>query len=192
MSLKRFPPVLCLLAACFFMIPSLEAAPRRRAGGFRQGYEFNPYLTFTDFDSKSEIEDEIGVGFRFGYLYNTNHEIEFLFNGVSTNDEFLPSDTVDVSQFQVAYVFNFTSHDVVPYFTAGVGFMHVDDSDLGDETNPVFGVGGGVRFFFGPVVYARFELRHNMFEGDGTVFVNNEDFSYNEVAFGFGWRLPSY
>jgi opacity protein-like surface antigen len=191
MSLKRLPPFLCLAAACLLMIPSLEAAPHRRYGGFREGFELNPYLTFTDFDKDSEIDDEFGAGFRFGYLYNPNHEVEFLFNGVSTNDEFITSDNIDVNQFQAAYVFNFTSQGVVPYVTAGIGFVHIDDSDLGTETDPVFGIGGGVRFFLGPVVYARFELRHNRFEGDGSVFFDGTNNSFNEFAFGVGWRFPT-
>jgi hypothetical protein len=191
MTVKRLPPALCVLVACLLIVPAAWAAPRRYAGGFREGYELNPYLTFTDFDDKSEIDDEVGIGFRFGYLYNPNQEIEFLFNDVSTDDQFIPGETVDVTHLQVAYVFNFTSHDVVPYLTAGLGFVHTDDSDLGSETDPILGLGGGVRFFLGRVVYARFELRHNRFEGDGVVFANNENFGFNEFAFGVGWRFPT-
>jgi outer membrane protein with beta-barrel domain len=191
MTAKRLWPVLTVLTACLLFVPSSWAAPRRYAGGFREGFELNTYLTFSDFDSKSEIDDDIGIGFRFGYLYTPNHEFEFLFNDVSTTDQFFTGETVDVTQLQAAYVYNFTSHGVVPYLTAGIGFVHTDDSDLGTETDPVLGLGAGVRFFLGRVVYARFELRRDQFNGDGTVFAKDESFGLNEFAFGIGWRFPT-
>jgi opacity protein-like surface antigen len=191
MTVKRLPPALCVLIAGLLFVPASSAAPRRYAGGFREGFELNTYLNFTDFDSKSEIDDDLGIGFRFGYLYTPNHEIEFLLNDVSTTDQFFFGETVDVTQIQAAYVYNFTSHGVVPYLTAGLGFVHTDDSDLGSETDPVLGLGAGVRFFLGRVVYARFELRHDQFNGDGVVFARDENFSFNEFAFGVGWRFPT-
>ena len=190
-TVKRLLSALAVLAACCLCVPISWAAPRRYAGGFREGFELNGSLNFTDFDSKSEIDDDVGVGFRFGYLYNPNHEFEFLINDVSTTDSFFVGETVDVTQFQAAYVYNFTSHGVVPYLTAGIGLVHTDDSDLGTETDPVLGLGGGVRFFLGRVVYARFELRHDQFKGDGTVFAKDENFSFNEFGFGIGWRFPT-
>lgn len=193
MTLRRLLPALCVLVACQSFAPDSWAAPRRSAGGFRQGFELNPYFTFIDFDSKAELEDEIGAGFRFGYLYNPNHEIEFMINSATADDEFFPGESVDVTNFQAAYVFNFTSHGVVPYFTAGLGFVHFDDSSpfLGSETDAVLGLGGGVRFFLGRVVYARFEYRANFHEGDGDVFASGEDFTFRELAFGVGWRFPT-
>ena len=68
----------------------------------------------------------------------------------------------------------------------------VDDDALGSETNGIFGAGGGIRFFFNPVVHFRLEYRFNRFEGDGQVFVNGEDFDFNEFSFGIGWRFPSH
>ncbi len=191
MTAKRPLLTLSVLAACLLVAPDSWAAPRRHAGGFREGFELNTYLAFTDFDSKSEINDDVGIGFRFGYLYTPNHEIEFMFNDVSTDDRFILGETIDVTQIQAAYVYNFTSHGVVPYLTAGLGFVHSDDSDLGSETDPVLGLGAGVRFFLGRIVYARFELRHNRFSGDDIVFARDQNFSFNEFAFGVGWRFPT-
>ena len=192
MPARRLLPVLTVLTACLLFVPASWAYPRRYAGGgFREGFELNAYVTLTDFDTKSEIDDNLGIGFRFGYLYTPNHEIEFLFNNVSTTDQFFSGETVDVTQLQAAYVYKLTSHGVVPYLTAGIGFVHTDDSDLGTETDPVLGLGGGVRFFLGRVVFARFELRHNLFSGDGTVFGKDETFRFNEFAFGIGWRFPT-
>lgn len=194
MPLKRLLPVAFVLAAVLFTAPETQAAPSRYgARAFREAYELNAYLTFTDFGSPMELDDEGGAGFRFGYLYNPHHEIEFLFNSVTADDQVLPGETADFDHLQVAYVLNFTEKKVVPYLTAGVGMVHTGHSSpfIGSETNPILGLGGGVRFFLGRVAYARFELRRNFFDGDGEVFAKGEDLSFQEFAFGIGWRIPT-
>src|SRR5213593_2825244 len=167
MRLHRLLPVLVVILCWSVLAPPSVAQPRHRAGGSVRGYELNPYLTHVEFDPDVELDDEFGVGFRFGYLFNPHHEIEFMLNDVTTNDTVVPGINVDVTNFQVAYVFNFTRRDVIPYFTAGVGFLHTDDESLGDESDQVLGLGGGVRFFLGRSFYVRFEYRQNFFTGDG-------------------------
>ncbi len=179
-----------LVAWPLFATPS-HAQPRRIAvGGFREGYELTVNLNFNSFENKMELDDDTGAGFRFGYLFNPHHEIEFMFNGVRADDSFVAGETADISNWQVSYVFNFTPHGVVPYLTAGLGLVHTDDSDLGTETDSVVGLGGGVRFFLGRVGYVRFEARSNSFKGDGRVFARDENFNFLETSVGFGWRFP--
>jgi hypothetical protein len=183
-----------VLAALPLFAPEGHAAPRRYGTrGSGEAYEFGAYLTFNDFGSRMELDDDSGAGVRFGYLYNPNHEIEFLFNSVTADDSLNFGESADVQNLQVAYVFNFSDRQVIPYLTAGLGLLHTDDSDpfLGSETDPVLGLGGGVRFFLGRVTYARFEMRANFFEGDGQVYANGVDFSFKEIAFGIGWRFPA-
>ncbi len=189
MRLQRLLPVLLALALAPALAPEARAQGRYRRPMFEHAYELNPYLSLNQFQSKTELNDELGVGFRFGYLYTPNHEIEFLLNDVSTNDTFFTTDTVDVTDFQVAYVYNFTKRDVVPYLTAGVGFVHTDDHDLGTETDLAEALGFGVRFFLGRAFYARFEARANFFKGRGTVYNDGENFQNNQYAFGVGWRF---
>jgi len=197
MTVKRLPPALCALVACLIFVPATWAAPRRYAGGFRRGFELNAYFTFDNFGTKTALDDDFGGGFRFGYLYNPQQEIEFLVNGVSTtgtvDDGFgnllLAND--DITHFQTAYVFNFTTHDVVPYVTAGIGFIHTDDSLLGTETDATLGLGAGIRFFLGRVAYARFEARQNFFSGNLPVYQDGEGFTFQEMSFGIGWRFPT-
>lgn len=194
MTLKRLQPAVFALVAVILTVPETQAAPSRyRARTPGEAYELNAYLTFTDFGDRMELDDEGGAGFRFGYLYNPHHEIEFLYNSVTADDSFFTGERADIDHLQVAYVFNLTAKTIIPYFTAGVGMMHTDDSSpfLGSETNPILGLGAGVRFFLGRVAYARFELRGNYFEGDGDVFTRGEDFSFTEFAFGIGWRIPT-
>lgn len=194
MTSRRLLPALLVLAALPLCVPDAHAAPRRYpTRGSGEAYELGAYLTFNDFSDRMELDDDGGAGFRFGYLYNPHHEIEFLFNSVSADDRFNFGETADVDNLQVAYVFNFSDRNVVPYLTAGLGLVHTDDSSplLGSETDPVLGLGGGVRFFLGRVTYARFEMRANFFEGDGQVYADGVDFSFKEFAFGIGWRFPA-
>ena len=173
---------------------STVEAHRRRAPAprpFERGFELTTLFTYTDFESQVEIDNDLGLGFRFGYLFTPRHEIEVMFNSVLTEDEVFPAIDVDVFNFQVAYVHNFRRSGVIPYLTAGLGFIETDDESLGRETDPIVGVGGGIRFFAGPVFHIRLEYRYNQFEGDGDVYVDGEDFRINEFAFGLGWRFPA-
>ena len=198
---KRMAPVLFAL----LLLPGLAAParaqyrrpypPMRR---FEHAYEFNGYLTFNEFQNTAGLDDDFGAGFRFGYLYTPHHEIEFLLDGISTTGTVLDFSTIpptafrsndDLTNFQVAYVYNFTKRDVVPYITAGLGFLHTHDNLLGSETDGVLGLGAGVRFFLGRALFARFEARGNFFSGKGTVYNDGEDFRNNVYSFGIGWRI---
>ncbi len=197
MRYLRILPFLIVLSAAALFEPVIEAASGRPRG-FRTGFEISTYLTFNQFASETLIDDDIGFGVRWGYFFTPNHEFELLYNGVSAEglvfDTFLgvfvPS-RIDVNNFQAAYVYNFRPRGVIPYVTLGLGFLDFDDRLLGRESDLVLGGGAGMRVFFGRVAYARFEFRHNRFEGDGRVFVTGENFWYNELAFGVGWRFPT-
>jgi len=195
---KRLLSALTVLLAAFLFVPDVSAQSRPYRGGFHRGFELNGYLTYFNFEKKTDLDDDTGVGFRFGYLYNPQQEVEFLIDSVSTTGAIRDSTGAiigiaddNITHFQTAYVFNFTSHDVVPYLTAGVGFLSTDDSALGTETDLTFGLGGGVRFFLGRVLYARVEARQNFFSGNLPVFSDSESFSFQEVSFGVGWRFPT-
>ena len=191
MRMTRLIPILIAGIALPLLATAADAAPRRyaRRAASQQGFEFSPYFTFTDFVEEVEIDEALGAGFRFGYLGTPHHEFEFLLNDVTTDDEVFPGVGIQVTQFQFAYVYNVTRQGVIPYLTAGIGFVTVDDESLGDETNAVLGLGGGLKLFLGPAFFARFELRHNQFEGDGQVFAQDLDVSFRELLFGVGWRF---
>jgi len=194
MSTRRLFPalVLCALAVLIATPADAQSRGRGRHRAVERGFELSTYLTQTDFDSKSELDDDIGVGFRFGYLFTAQHEVEFLYNAVDAQDQFLPQNEVNMAHFQVAYVYNFTSKDVIPYLTAGLGVVDWDDDFRGGESDSVIGLGAGIRFVAGEAFYLRLEARHNMFEGDEPVFLGGEDFTFNEFAFGVGWRFRTY
>ena len=99
------------------LLVSLAAASPALAQNRSNSWEFGPYFVGYDFDPAIEIENEWGGGFRFGYNFVPQHEIEFSFDGVETRSIDHQTD-VRVGQFQANYVFNFVfdRHQVViPY-----------------------------------------------------------------------------
>jgi len=177
-----------LILLTFLAVAPAAAAPRRppaRGPAFEAGFLFN----LTDFEDEALLDEDMGFSPRFGILVDPHHEIEFLISHVQTNDIIVPAIEVDIEYFQVAYVYNFTRRDLVPYFTAGVGWIESDAGFVGSEDNPVFSLGGGIKLFLGKVAHLRFELRQNFFEGEGVVFGWQEDVSMLELGFGLGWRF---
>ncbi len=187
-STRRILPGLAVSLTLMFASPAL-AQPARPAN-FTRGYEFGFYFAQNAFDDDALLDDEVGFGGRFGYLVTPDHEIEFLFDGVSTNDALFPSDHVDVTNFQMAYLYNFTRSGVVPYITAGLGFLTADHDYYGTETDLSYSFGGGVRLFLGHTFYVRFEARQNYWTGDGQAFFDGERLSMFNADFGIGWRFP--
>jgi hypothetical protein len=191
----RLPrPVLAGLAVLLLLLlgASPALAQPARPAHLTRGFEFGFYFNQNAFDDSALLDDEVGFGARFGYLVTPDHELEFLFDGVGTHDTPDPGDHVDVSNFQMAYVYNFTRSGVVPYITAGVGFLSADHDFKGTETDFLYSFGGGVRFFLAHTFYVRFEARQNLWTGDGQVFFQDDHLSMFNVDFGIGWRFPIY
>jgi hypothetical protein len=167
-----------------------SAHPRRITQPPPPAFEFCLSAVYTSYEEDVDLDDEVGFGARFGYLFTPRHEIEFVMNSTWTNDVVFPGIDVFTFNFQTAYVHNFTSKDVVPYLTAGIGWFTTDDESLGHETDFALGLGGGIRFFMGHVAYLRIEYRFTQFEGDLPVYANGVDVSVSEIGFGLGWRFP--
>jgi hypothetical protein len=189
------------LAVLLISTDPLEAHTRRRAKPkpFEEGFGFSTMFVHTSFEDRLEINDFVGFSGRFGYYFTPHHELESLFNWGSTNGWLFDTVNsnwflvgVDTFHFQFAYVYNFRPAGVVPYLTAGVGFLDTRDHERGSETDLTLGAGAGIRFFVNPVFNFRLEYRRNRFEGNGTVYARGEDFNFDEFSFGIGWRFPSY
>jgi len=158
-------------------------------------WEIGPFLTSTDFDADTEIKDEFGLGFRFGYNFSPLHEMEFSFDHVDTEDKVTGAIDTTVGKFQTSYVFNFNfdRHQmIIPYVTAGLGVIRFEVSAPGfgsdDENDNLFTWGGGVRFFIGKVFNIRLELRSVFFDGDDVV-LRSIGYQDNEFSVGAGWVL---
>jgi outer membrane beta-barrel protein len=163
------------------------------AGIRSRSWEFGPYLVFTDYDPDTEIDDDEGLGFRFGYNFTRLHEFEAAFSTVNTTDNVFGDIDVHTGEAMANYTFNFNferKQPVVPYFTAGLGLLRIEVDAPGgpndDETDPFFDIGGGVRFFISKTFNIRLDFRSVFYEGDNTV-LPEIDFNNNEFSIGVGW-----
>jgi hypothetical protein len=118
--------------------------------------EFGAYVFRANFDNESNIEDDEGFGARLGIVFTEQHELEFSFDHIATQDEFFGLD-VDLDTLKAGYIYNFIPDGVVsPFITVGGGFQQVSIDAFGeDETDPLAFGGGGVRFFIGDVLNIR-------------------------------------
>lgn len=186
-------PAVTLVALSFSAVPPAAAAPpRARAYPAGPAVEAGFLFTWVDFEDDALLDEDLGFSPRFGILFNPHHEMEFVLDFITTNDILAPAIEVDIDQFQVCYVYNFTRHEVVPYFTAGLGWIESEFNSptvFGSEETDLFTAGGGVRLFFGRTGYARFEARWTFFEGEGVVFDFQDDISMFELGAGMGWRF---
>ena len=184
---------LCL--AALLILPL--AAESTLAENRKETWEFGPYLVAIDFDSATEIDDDTGPGFRFGYNFTPLHEIEVNFDTVNTNDTVTGQIDVHQGEVQTNYTFNFNfqrRQPVIPYFTTGIGFLRLEVDAPGagsnDEVDGLFNFGGGVRFFFGRVFNLRLDFRMVFYQG-GNQVLNDLDFQNNEFSIGVGWVVPA-
>jgi hypothetical protein len=170
-------------------------AARAQHGG--NSWEFGPYLVATDYDSLTEINDDEGFGFRFGYNFTRLHQVEVFLDTVSTHDNVTGQIDVRTGELATNYVFNFNfqkHQPVVPYLTGGFGFIRFSTSAPGagsaDELDPMFNFGGGVRFFLGRMFNIRLDFRSIFYHGGNDV-LPYIDYQNNEFSLGVGWVVPS-
>src|SRR5262249_27783900 len=145
----------CTLAFITAVVLVASPAEAHMRGG--PGFEVGGYLFRANFDSQSNIENDDGLGARFGILFTPEHELEFSLDRVSTNDDFGGGFDVDLTTFKAGYVYNFGhSRAVIPLLTVGGGWQKITVSDatnfnsiLTEDTDPVAFGGLGIRFLVG-------------------------------------------
>jgi RNA polymerase sigma factor (sigma-70 family) len=105
---------------------ALAAGSPVRADMRKGAVELGAYLFRANFDNDSGIEDEEGYGGRLGILFTEQHELEFSFDHLPTEDDFFGLD-VDLNTFKAGYLYNFIPDGVVsPFITVGGGLQQVE------------------------------------------------------------------
>jgi hypothetical protein len=147
-----------LISAAAFACVALVGGSTSWADMRKGGVELGAYVFSANFDDDSNIDNDEGFGGRLGILFTERHELEFSFDHVSTEDEFLGFD-VDLDTWKAGYIYNFIPDSFVsPFIEVGGGFQNVDIELFGDsETDPMAYGGGGVRFFIGNVFNFRLD-----------------------------------
>ncbi|MHC4116383.1 MAG: outer membrane beta-barrel protein [Planctomycetota bacterium] len=120
------------------------------------GYTFGGRFEDKESDEKIKISDASSFGFRLGYDYGYNSQLEFLYSRQDTkltNGDLFPRDTLfdlDISYFHIGgSLFWNRRSSVQPYFTGTLGLTHMDPEESGVDSLTRFsmGFGGGVRYF---------------------------------------------
>jgi hypothetical protein len=156
-----------------------------------KAWEINPYvgqMSFGKVNGETAFKDTWDLGFRFGYNWTKNHEVEFGFFGASTSNGEGLDLNIDFLGGQVNYVYNFSLHrrdKIMGFGTAGVGLINVssfgfvsDPELVGDTVVFSYNVGGGIRFFGGPRAGFRMDARYVKFSDQGV------DVDYLEATVG--------
>jgi hypothetical protein len=184
-----------LLATALIASVWLAASPAEAGGGSGPGIEAGGYIFRGNFDNESNIENDEGLGGRFGILFTPEHELELSLDYVATHDDFGAGLDVDLTTFKIGYVYNFAPGGAVsPLFTVGGGWQNVQVSEpdlfgssvLTDDTDPMAFAGFGVRFFIGSVFNIRVDgLAHAVFP-NGDV---DDTLVDGILSAGVGWMI---
>ena len=154
-----------LSLAITMIVASLLAPSAAQAAGRRgPGFEAGGYVFGANFDNESNIENDAGLGARFGWMLTPEHEIEFSIDYLSTEDSFGLGLDVDLTTFKAGYLYNFIPGNAVsPFFTVGMGSQWIQISEpsccgsniVTDESDPMGFAGFGVRFYVGDSFHFR-------------------------------------
>ena len=162
-------------------------------GGWAQGQtdtvEFTPTVGFwfgdtlssgsTDaFDFDVTVDDATGYGFRLGYRFHPNWALEGTLmyeqaDLVTGAGDFLGGQDklggMDITTGELGFEGSFGHGRLIPFFTGGIGAMHLDPdiSGLSSDTDFIGYLGAGFKLFFSPQVAFRFDFRaHSVNVGD--------------------------
>jgi opacity protein-like surface antigen len=138
----RYATAICVttcLSLSLMSVATAQSSPR--STGWDLGvdvlYQFSKDIDF-DGGSSLDVEDDIGLGFTFGYRFNPKVELQFSvdwnnvdYRGVLQSAE-LATLSAEVSGEMESFVprvngvYNFRDAPVTPYITAGLGWAFID------------------------------------------------------------------
>lgn len=169
---------------------ALLAASPAAAAEMRQ-YELGVLGGFFFADSYAGVDDDFIYGARAGIFFTPVHELELLYDHVSTT--FASPSVGDLDEefttYSARWVFNFPlpSGRFVPYGAIGVGIMEDEverpDGTIASDDDTLWTLGGGFRSFFGDNMALRMEGRMKSFR---TFEVSQNSF---EITVGLTWAL---
>jgi opacity protein-like surface antigen len=149
-------------------------------------FEVGLYLPYYSYDSDLRLDDDFGLGIRFGYKFGKGHEIEVGYDRVGTSFDAGPFGDfdLDVNTLRVGYLYNWTKvKAVTPFVTGGLGSTDFDFDQGGSESDSNWFAGGGVRFYFSDDFNLRLEGDYQTINGD------NDTANNLIVAAGVGWSF---
>ena len=178
---------------------ALLAAGPAAAAEMRQ-FELGVFGGFYFADSTAGVDDDFVYGLRAGIVFTPVHELELVYDRVSTTFNSIDVGDLDeeFTSISLRWVFNFPrpSGRFVPFGAIGIGIMNdeIDPDDKAilpadkafkqkEDDDTLLTIGGGFRSFFGDNMALRVEGRLKSFRTFG---VSQDNF---EITLGLTWVL---
>ncbi len=121
--------------------------------GFRAGGIF--------FEGDSHINEDGVFGIGMGHYFNENWEVEAVFLGGQTEDEWVGAEKIEILLPMAELQYHFGFGRLRPYLGVGGGSLGLNRENLGRDTAHVAAIwGGGLKFLFSPSFAARLDARH--------------------------------
>lgn len=165
--MKKMAPVLLVSA---FLLPA-PARAEIKAGSV----ELSPFLGYSFFEKRQNLENSPIIGGRVGYNFTDRLGVEatgqFSRSGVDDRSQAFtrqgqftsPMDDVDVSMFHVDLLYHFMPKERFnPFLTAGYGVAHYSPNINSKSTMSALNAGAGAKYWVAENVALRVDVRDNM------------------------------
>ncbi len=139
---------------------------------------FSPMIGGYVFEGNQNVDDDAAIGLAFGYNFTENWGAEGSFRFINTEEDLSGSnDDIDGRLYHLDALYHFMPDSkLVPYVAAGLGGITLDDNPDGNNTNPLFNYGGGVKYFLNKNTALRGDIRH----------IVTFDDHFNNMVYGVG------
>jgi OOP family OmpA-OmpF porin len=129
------------------------------------------------FDNAKSLSNGSVVGLGIGYNYTDHFGVEANFNYINSGSKRSGGGNADGYMYRLDGIYNFVpERHVVPYLSAGLGGITINNERHEDDTDAILGIGGGFKYYLSDDLAFRADVRQ---------FYAFED-SINNYAYTFG------
>lgn len=174
--MKKFKFSIIGSAILFLVVFSGNALAEMKAGVFSLSPSVGGYV----FDGGQNLSNGPVYGLGLGYNYTKNLGVEAVFNYIDTESESPNGGDAKGYIYRIDGLYHLMpDKQFVPYVTAGVGAITLDDDVKGSNTDPLFNYGVGFKYFLTEFLAFRGDIRH----------IYSFNASNNNFAYTFGLTL---
>jgi OOP family OmpA-OmpF porin len=146
-------------------------------------FTLSPHAGGFVFDTEKDLSNGAVVGLGFGYNYTATFGIEATLDYINTDSERSNGGDAEGYMYRLGGLYYFMPEKrFVPYISAGLGGLKIDNNGNDDDTDAVFDVGAGFKYFLADDLAFRADVRNfHTFEDS----VNNYAYTFG-LTFHFG------
>jgi OOP family OmpA-OmpF porin len=171
-----------------FVIFSGSVFAENKAGLFT----LNPHGGGFVFDNAKSLSNGSVVGLGFGYNYTDHFGVEANFSYINSGSKRSRGGDADGYMYRLDGIYNFVpERSVVPYLSAGLGAITINNERHEDDTDAILGIGGGFKYYLSDDLAFRADVRQFYAFEDS---INNYAYTFG-VTFHFGGKAkeePKY